>query len=167
VSAGSYLPGGLLNTNLTNDAEGTTTAISTLYNVRIRERMVLPGLPAPHTGKGQNGNMLYILGGRLQGHWNVVDTVFEYNLRSYYWSTDFASMPTRCTRCVSTTIRLKMFTLGDEGDPDTYDIPMSGLRCRLMVPSGTHGLATRTWLRQPMEPLLWRTMTRSLFQLES
>ncbi len=102
--------------------EGTTSAISTLYNVRIRERTVLPGLPAPHdhTGKGQNGNMLYILGGRLQGHWNVVDTVFEYNLHSYYWSTDFASMLTSCTRCVSTTIRLKMFIAGDEGDPDTY-----------------------------------------------
>lgn len=97
MSAGSYLPGGLLNTNLTNDTEGTTTAISTLYNVRIRERMVLPGLPAPYAGKGQNGNMLYILGGRLQGHWNVVDTVFEYNLHSYYWSTDFASMPTSCS----------------------------------------------------------------------
>ncbi len=40
-------------------------------------------------------------------------------------------------------------------------------RCRLMVPSGTCGLATRTWLRQPMESLLWRTMTRSLFQLEN
>ena len=64
--------------------------------------------------------MLYILGGRLQGHWNVVDTVFEYNLHSYYWSTDFASMLTSCTRCVSTTIRLKMFIAGDEGDPDTY-----------------------------------------------
>jgi len=29
-------------------------------------------------------------------------------------------MLTSCTRCVSTTIRLKMFIAGDEGDPDTY-----------------------------------------------
>ncbi|KAH8799107.1 hypothetical protein F5884DRAFT_869718 [Xylogone sp. PMI_703] len=70
-----YLPGGLLHTNLTNDDEGTT-AMFTSYNVVTKEWKVLPDLPAPrdHTGKGQLGDTLYILGGRLNGHWNVVDT---------------------------------------------------------------------------------------------
>ena len=63
-----YLPGGLLNTNLTNDEEGTTSMF-TSYNVATQEWATLPDLPAPrdHAGKGKLGNMLYILGGRLSG----------------------------------------------------------------------------------------------------
>ena len=115
-----YLPGGLLNTNLTNDEEGTT-AMFTSYNVATREWTVLPDLPAPrdHAGKGRFGNMLYILGGRLDGHWNVVDTVFGYSIDTNRWSTDFAPMPSGRGGCASATIRYMMFTAGGEGDPDT------------------------------------------------
>jgi N-acetylneuraminic acid mutarotase len=115
-----YLPGGLLSTNLTNDEEGTT-AMFTSYNVATREWTVLPDLPAPrdHAGKGQFGNMLYILGGRLDGHWNVVDTVFGYNIDTNYWSTDFALMPTGRGGCASATIGYMMFTAGGEGDLNT------------------------------------------------
>jgi N-acetylneuraminic acid mutarotase len=115
-----YLPGGLLNTNLTNDEEGTT-AMFTSFDVATREWKILPELPAPrdHAGKGQFGNMLYILGGRLDGHLNVVDTVFGYNIDTKYWSTDFAPMPTGRGGCASATIGCMMFTAGGEGDPDT------------------------------------------------
>lgn len=115
-----YLPGGLLNTNLTNDEEGTT-AMFTSYNVVTRKWTVLPDLPAPrdHAGKGQFGNMLYILGGRLDGHWNVVDTVFGYNVDTKCWSTEFAPMPTGRGGCASATIGCMMFTAGGEGDPNT------------------------------------------------
>ncbi|KAI9659495.1 MAG: hypothetical protein M1821_001753 [Bathelium mastoideum] len=115
-----YLPGGLLLTNLTNDDEGTT-AMFTSYNVRTQQWTVLPDLPAPrdHAGKGIYGNKLYILGGRLFGHWNVVDTVFAYDLNSNRWSTGFAAMPTGRGGCASTTIGSEMFTAGGEGDPNT------------------------------------------------
>ena len=115
-----YLPGGLLSTNLTNDEEDTT-AMFTSYNVATREWTVLPDLPAPrdHAGKGQFGNMLYILGGRLDGHWNVVDTVFGYNIDTNGWSTDFAPMPTGRGGCASATIGYMMFTAGGEGDLNT------------------------------------------------
>ena len=115
-----YLPGGLLNTNLTNDEEGTT-AMFTSYNVTTREWAVLPDLPAPrdHAGKGQSAEMLYILGGRAHGHWNVVDTVFGYDIDTRSWSTDLAPMPTGRGGCASATIGHMMFTAGGEGDPNT------------------------------------------------
>ena len=115
-----YLPGGLRNTNLTDDQEGTT-AMFTSYNVATREWRVLPDLPAPrdHAGKGHYGNMLYILGGRLDGHWNVTNTVFGYNIHTNRWSTDFAHMPTGRGGCASATIGSTMFTIGGEGDPNT------------------------------------------------
>lgn len=115
-----YLPGGLLNTNLTNDEEGTT-AMFTSYNVVTQEWTVLPDLPAPrdHAGKGQYDNMLFVLGGRLGGHWNVVDTVFGYNIDTQSWSADFAPMPTGRGGSASATIGSKMFIAGGEGDPDT------------------------------------------------
>ena len=115
-----YLPGGLLNTNLTTDEEGTT-AMFTSYNVATRKWTALPDLPAPrdHAGKGRFGNMLYVLGGRLDGHWNVVDTVFGYNIDTDRWSTDFAPMPTGRGGCSSATIGHLTFTAGGEGDPNT------------------------------------------------
>ena len=115
-----YLPGGLLNTSLTNDEEGTTSMF-TSYNVATQEWATLPDLPAPrdHAGKGKLGNMLYILGGRLFGHLNVVDTVFGYNIDTNCWSTDFAPMPTGRGGCASATIGDLMFTAGGEGDPNT------------------------------------------------
>jgi N-acetylneuraminic acid mutarotase len=115
-----YLPGGLLNTNLTNDERGTT-AMFTSYNVATREWTVLLELPAPrdYAGKGQFGNLLYILGGRLDGQLNVVDTVFGYNIDTKCWSTEFAPMPTGRGGCASATIGCIMFTAGGEGDPST------------------------------------------------
>jgi N-acetylneuraminic acid mutarotase len=115
-----YLPGGLLNTNLTDDEEGTT-AMFTSYNVMTREWKVLPELPAPrdHAGKGHFEEMLYILGGRLNGHLNVVDTVFSYDIAKNSWSADFAPMPTGRGGCASATIGCMIFTAGGEGDPAT------------------------------------------------
>ncbi|KKY26920.1 putative kelch repeat-containing protein [Phaeomoniella chlamydospora] len=115
-----YLPAGLLNTNLTDDNEGTT-AMFTSYNVVTREWTVLPDLPAPrdHAGKGQHGNMLYILGGRLYGHWNVVDTVFGYDIHAQVWSTNFTPMPTGRGGCASASIGSETFVAGGEGDPNT------------------------------------------------
>ena len=115
-----YLPGGLLNTNLTTDEEGTTVMF-TSYNVATRAWTVLPDLPAPrdHAGKGHFGTMLYILGGRVDGHWNVVDTVFGYDIDTNRWSTDFAPMLTGRGGCASATMGHLMFTAGGEGDPDT------------------------------------------------
>jgi N-acetylneuraminic acid mutarotase len=115
-----YIPGGLLNTNLTTDEEGTT-AMFTSYNVATQEWAILPDLPAPrdHAGKGQLGKMLYILGGRLFGHLNVVDTVFGYNIDTNCWSTNFAPMPTGRGGCVSAIIGDLIFTAGGEGDPNT------------------------------------------------
>lgn len=120
----------------------------------IRERTVLPGLLAPHdhAGKGQNGNMLYILVGQLHGHWSVVDT-----------SPDITSTLTAGLRTLTPFQRVVLGVFLRPSDSRCLlqvarmiptHIPMSGLRCRLMVQSGTRGLATRTWLRQPMEPLL-------------
>ena len=115
-----YLPGGLLKTNLTGDEEGTT-AMFTSYNVRTQKWTALPDLPAPrdHAGKGQYGNMLYILGGRLFGHWNVTDTVFGYDIHSRRWYTDFARMPTGRGGAASATVGSEMFTAGGEGDHET------------------------------------------------
>jgi N-acetylneuraminic acid mutarotase len=115
-----YLPGGLLNTNLTNDDEGTT-AMFTSYNVATKKWSILPDLPAPrdHAGKGQYGNKLYVLGGRLHGHWNVVDTVFGYDIHKRRWSTDFPPIPTGRGGVASATIGSKMFVAGGEGDNDT------------------------------------------------
>jgi N-acetylneuraminic acid mutarotase len=115
-----YLPGGLLNTNLTSDEEGTT-AMFTSYNVATREWTELLELPAPrdHAGKGQFSNILYILGGRLDGHWNVVDTVFGYNIDTKCWSTESTPLPTGRGGCASATIGCMMFTAGGEGDPHT------------------------------------------------
>jgi N-acetylneuraminic acid mutarotase len=115
-----YLPGGLLNTNLTNDEEGTTAMFSS-YNIVTREWAILEDLPAPrdHAGKGQYGNMLYILGGRLYGHWNVVDTVFGYDIATDCWSTDFPPMSTGRGGYASASIGSKMFTAGGDGDLDT------------------------------------------------
>jgi len=115
-----YLPGGLRYTNLTNDDEGTT-AMFTSYNVATQEWTVLPDLSAPrdHAGKGQYGEILYILGGRLYGNKNVVNTVFGYNIHSHSWSTDFAPMPTSRGGCACATIGHKMFCAGGEGDPNT------------------------------------------------
>ncbi|KAH8651198.1 hypothetical protein BX600DRAFT_473232 [Xylariales sp. PMI_506] len=120
VGSTIYLPGGLLSTNLTGDEEGTT-AMFTSYNVESREWTILPDLPAPrdHAGKGHYGNMLYILGGRLFGHWNVVDTVFGYDIDAGEWSTDFAPVPTGRGGTASATIGSEMFIIGGEGDPDT------------------------------------------------
>lgn len=110
----SHLHGGLLNTNL-------TTAISPLYNARIRERMFLSGLAALHdrAGKGQNGNLLYIFGERSHRQLYAVFKVFEHNIRPHCWFKDFASIPISCIRCVSTTTSL-MFSAGRKGNPDTY-----------------------------------------------
>ncbi len=82
---------------------------------------MLPDLPAPrdHAGKGQYGNTLYILGGRLNGHWNVVDTVFGYNIDARRWSTDFSPMPTGRGGCASAAIGSTIYVAGGEGDPDT------------------------------------------------
>lgn len=115
-----YLPGGLRYTNLTNDDEGTT-AMFTSYNVATEEWMVLPDLPAPrdHAGKGEYGNILYILGGRSYGNKNVVNTVFGYNISSHHWSTDFAHVPTGRGGGSSATIGHTMFYAGGEGDPNT------------------------------------------------
>jgi len=115
-----YLPGGLLNTNLTNDEEGTT-AMFTSYNTVTGKWTVLPDLPAPrdHAGKGTYGDMIYILAGRLDGHWNVVNTVFGYNIKTNSWSTDFPVMPTGRGGAASATIGSLMFVSGGEGDPNT------------------------------------------------
>ena len=115
-----YLPGGLLNTNLTTDEEGTT-AMFTSYNVLTKKYSNLPDLPAPrdHAGKGQYGKMLYVLGGRLFGHSNVVDTVFGYDLETNRWSEDFAHMPTGRGGCASAILGGFVFTAGGEGDPHT------------------------------------------------
>ncbi|KAL9619042.1 MAG: hypothetical protein Q9160_006297 [Pyrenula sp. 1 TL-2023] len=114
-----YLAGGLLNTNLTNDDEGTTTMF-TSYNTKTQEWAILPDLPAPrdHAGKGQWGNTLYILGGRLFGHWNVVDTVFGYDVYSQQWSADYAPMPTARGGVASAAIGSQIFTAGGEGNPN-------------------------------------------------
>jgi N-acetylneuraminic acid mutarotase len=113
-----YLPGGLLNTNLTSDEEGTV-AMFTSYNVATQKWTILPDLPAPrdHAGKGIYGKTLYILGGRLNGHWNVVDTVFGYDIDTGRWSTQYPPMPTGRGGCSSAMIGSKMFIMGGEGDP--------------------------------------------------
>jgi N-acetylneuraminic acid mutarotase len=115
-----YLPGGLRDYNITDDEE-STTAMFTSYNVATQEWTVLPDLPAPrdHAGSGQLGNMLYILGGRSHGYYNVVDTVFGYDIDTKCWSTDFATMPTGRGGIASATIGSKMYTAGGEGDPNT------------------------------------------------
>ncbi|KAL9114955.1 MAG: hypothetical protein Q9227_001198 [Pyrenula ochraceoflavens] len=114
-----YLPGGLLNTNLTNDEEGTTSMF-TSYNTKTQEWSILPDLPAPrdHAGKAQHGNTLYILGGRLHGHWNVVDTVFGYDIDSQQWSTDYARMPTARGGVASAALGSQTFCAGGEGNPN-------------------------------------------------
>ncbi|KAH8884907.1 galactose oxidase, partial [Thozetella sp. PMI_491] len=116
-----YLAGGLLNTNVTSGDEELTTAMFTSYNVVTQEWTILPDLPAPrdHAGKGSYGNMLYVIGGRAFGHWNVVDTVFGYNIDTGTWSTGFAPMPIGRGGTASATIGSKMFIAGGEGDPDT------------------------------------------------
>jgi N-acetylneuraminic acid mutarotase len=115
-----YLAGGLLNTNLTNDDEGTTSMF-TSYDVSTKKWTVLPDMPAPrdHAGRGLVGNNLYVLGGRAFGHWNVVDTVFSYNIETNHWETGLAPMPTGRGGCASATVGNMIFTFGGEGDPNT------------------------------------------------
>lgn len=115
-----YLPGGLLNTNLTNDEEGTVDLFSS-YNTVTKQWTVLPTLPAPrdHAGKGVFGNTLYILAGRLDGHWNDTSTVFAYNIDTACWSTNYAPMPTGRGGAASATIGDLLIVAGGEGDPDT------------------------------------------------
>lgn len=115
-----YLAGGLLSTNLTDDDEATT-AMFTSYDVATRRWTVLPDLPAPrdHAGRGEHGNVLFVLGGRAYGHWNVVDTVFGYDIDARRWSTGFAPMPTGRGGAASATIGSDIFVAGGEGDPDT------------------------------------------------
>lgn len=115
-----YLPGGLLNTNLTTDEEGTTAMFSA-YNTQTAEWSILEDVPAPrdHAGKGVWGTTLYILAGRLDGHWNDTSTVFAYDINSTSWSTHYAPMPTGRGGAASATIGDWMIVAGGEGDPDT------------------------------------------------
>lgn len=115
-----YLAGGLANTNLTNDEEGTMS-VFTSYNVATKHFAVLPAMPEPrdHAGVGLVDNKLYILGGRAYGHNNTKNTVFSYDLKSNCWSTGLASMPTARGGCASGVIGTRIFTIGGEGDQNT------------------------------------------------
>ena len=50
--------------------------------------------------------MLYILGGRLFGHMNIIDTVFGYNIDTDCWSANFAPMPTGRGGCASIKLQI-------------------------------------------------------------
>ncbi|KAE9368043.1 galactose oxidase [Stipitochalara longipes BDJ] len=114
-----YLAGGLANTNLSNDEEGTIS-VFTSYNVATKHFAVLPDMPEPrdHAGVGLVNNTLYILGGRAYGHNNTKNTVFSYDLKSNCWSTGLSSMPTARGGCASGVIGTQIFTIGGEGDQD-------------------------------------------------
>jgi N-acetylneuraminic acid mutarotase len=112
-----YLAGGLLNTILSNDTEETTTMVTsfdTVSNIWAK----LPNMPAPrdHAGAGLVDRKLYVLGGRAFGHWNVVNTVFSFDLRTKIWMTGLAPMPTARGGCASATIGTKIYTAGGEGN---------------------------------------------------
>jgi N-acetylneuraminic acid mutarotase len=113
------LAGGLANTNLTNDEEGTL-ALFTSYNVETKQSAVLPDMPEPrdHAGVGLVHDNLYVLGGRAFGHNNTKDTVFSYDLRASCWTTGLAAMPTVRGGCASGVIGNQIFTIGGEGDQD-------------------------------------------------
>jgi N-acetylneuraminic acid mutarotase len=115
-----YLAGGLANTNLTDDEEGTIS-IFTSYNVATKYFAVLPDMPEPrdHTGVGLVDNRLYVLGGRAYGHNNTKNTVFSYDIESKCWTTGLALMPTPRGGCASGVIGTQIFTIGGEGDQDT------------------------------------------------
>jgi len=115
-----YLAGGLANTNLTDDEEGTIS-LFTSYNVATNHFAILPGMPEPrdHAGVGLVDNTLYVLGGRAYGHNNTKNTVFSYDLRSNSWTTGLASMPTARSGCASGVIKSQIFVIGGEGDQET------------------------------------------------
>jgi N-acetylneuraminic acid mutarotase len=115
-----YLAGGLANTNLTDDEEGTIS-IFTSYNVATNRFAVLPDMPEPrdHAGVGLVDNRLYVLGGRAYGHNNTKNTVFSYDIESKCWTTGLAPMPTPRGGCASGVIGTQIFTIGGEGDQDT------------------------------------------------
>lgn len=116
-----YLAGGLANTNLTGDEEGTIQLL-TSYDVVTKQFAILPDMPEPrdHAGVGLVGNMLYVLGGRAFGHNNTKNTVFAYDLESGRWRDDFAAMPTARGGCASGVLDNEMiFAIGGEGDQNT------------------------------------------------
>ncbi|RDW91096.1 hypothetical protein BP5796_02261 [Coleophoma crateriformis] len=133
-----YLAGGLANTNLTNDEEGTVS-IFTSYNVATKHFAILADMPEPrdHAGVGLVANKLYVLGGRAYGHNNTKDTVFAYDLESKSWTTGLAPMPTALGGCASGVIGTQIFTIGGEGDQDTA----SGVTPQ----NQAYNTATNTW----------------------
>jgi N-acetylneuraminic acid mutarotase len=115
-----YLAGGLANTNLTDDEEGTIS-IFTSYNVATKYFTILPDMPEPrdHAGVGLVNNKLYVLGGRAYGHNNTKNNVFSYDIKRKVWKTGLAPMPIARGGCASGVIGTKIFTIGGEGDQDT------------------------------------------------
>ncbi|TVY65624.1 Kelch-like protein terF [Lachnellula suecica] len=115
-----YLAGGIVNTNLTDDEEGTVS-VFTSYNVKTKKFKFLADLPEPrdHAGVGLIKGRLYVLGGRAYGHNNTKDTVFAYDIKNNSWTTGLAKMPTARGSLSSGVIGTKIFTIGGEGDPNT------------------------------------------------
>ena len=64
------------------------------------------------------GSKLYVLGGRSFGHWNVVGTVFSYDIAAKVWASGLAPMPTARGGCASAAVGKRIFTFGGEGDPN-------------------------------------------------
>ncbi|CZR69821.1 uncharacterized protein PAC_19721 [Phialocephala subalpina] len=133
-----YLAGGLANTNLTDDEEGTIS-LFTSYDVVTKRFAVLPDMPEPrdHAGVGMVDNKLYVLGGRAYGHNNTKDTVFAYDLESNCWSTGLAPMPIARGGGASGVIGTQIFVIGGEGDQDTA----SGVSPQ----NQAYDTATNTW----------------------
>lgn len=115
-----YLAGGLANTNLTDDEEGTIS-VFTSYNTVTKSFAILADMPEPrdHAGVGLVNGMLYVLGGRAYGHNNTKDTVFAYDIEEDCWTTDLAPLPIPRGGYASGVIGTQIFLVGGEGDQDT------------------------------------------------
>jgi len=121
-----YLAGGL-GTLAASSYKSVNTV--TAYNTRRKQWSTLPSLPTvlDHSGGALVGNILYVIGGRVNGSEHGagnVGTVYALDVtsRKLCW-VEKAPMPTARSGFATAVVGEKIYTFGGEGDrsrPDTY-----------------------------------------------
>ncbi|KAH8695310.1 hypothetical protein BGW36DRAFT_382470 [Talaromyces proteolyticus] len=140
-----YLGGGVILTNLTTTFQISVATVTT-YNIDIQKWDTLPDLPEArdHVGGAVIDGTFYVVGGRVNGNYNVRNTTFALDLDrpdsgEARW-VEKAPMPTARGGLATSYIDGVIYTFGGEGNPD-------------LIPNGVYNateaynVATDTWAR--------------------
>lgn len=117
-----YLAGGLRSLEPTgNSGKQDTVDIVSSFDTRTQKWKSLPPLPEArdHSGASVVKGRFYVVGGRRNGQYNVVDTVFVLELDNIGkgWRLSSGRMPTTRGGIAASTINGVIYTFGGEGNP--------------------------------------------------